>query len=211
MLKFIPITLAALLAVTTLLANNQPVRAEETTCTGTLTGVTVDNLRVPQDGSCTLDNVTAQGTIKVETGATLNATRINVVGNIQAEGAAVVNVADSSTVGGSIQIKQGGAARIDGVRVNADIQFESNSQALSATGNTVGGNIQAFQNQGGIQIAGNTIDGNLQCKENEPPPTGGNNVVHGSAEDQCERLATGESTDDSVVLTVRAYLAFVTR
>ena len=36
-----------------------------------------------------------------------------------------------------------------------------------------------------------TIDGNLQCKENAPPPTGGGNLVHGNAEDQCAMLAGG--------------------
>jgi hypothetical protein len=202
---------AGLLALTLLLTTQGPVWAEETTCAGSLGAVTVDNLRVPQNGSCTLDGTRIEGTLKVETGATLNATTITVIGNVQAEGAAVVNVGANSTVGGSIQIKQGNAARIDGVQVNADIQFESNNQALHAIGNTVGGNIQVFQNRGGVQIVNNVIDGNLQCKENQPPPTGSGNVVQGSAEDQCEQLTGDDTTDDSLVVTVQAYLPFVTR
>jgi hypothetical protein len=188
MKRFVSASLSALLALIFLLPTSPVARAEETTCQGALGAVTVDNLRVPQDGSCTLTGTKVEGTIKVENNATLVATDVEVIGNVQAEGAASVEVLAGSVVGGSIQIKQGGGARIDDVRVNADIQFESNSLALSATGNIVGGNIQVFQNTGGVRIADNTVDGNLQCKENQPPPTGGNNIVQGNKEDQCANL-----------------------
>jgi hypothetical protein len=69
--------------------------------------VTVDNLRVPQNASCKLNGTKVQGTIKVETGASLTAGNVYVIGNIQAEGAESVNVSGSS-VGGNIQIKQDG-------------------------------------------------------------------------------------------------------
>jgi hypothetical protein len=137
-----------------------------------------------------LNGTHVQGTIKVETGASLTATGVRVIGNVQAEGAAVVRVLAGSIVGGSIQIKQGegSEAEIDLVVVTGDIQFESNHGTLSATRNQVGGNLQAFQNTGGVTIEDNIIDGNLQCKENDPAPTGGNNIVHGNAEDQCAQL-----------------------
>jgi DUF4097 and DUF4098 domain-containing protein YvlB len=180
-------TLAALLTLTLLLPASPAVRAEETTCRGSLGAVTVDNLRVPQNGSCSLDGTKVKGTIKVENGATLNAKRINVVGNVQAEGAKNV-VVTGSAVGGSVQIKQGGGAKIDNVRVNGDIQFDANRQALTASRNTVGGSIQVFQNTGGVTISNNKVNGNLQCKANNPAPTGGGNVVQGNKEDQCARL-----------------------
>jgi hypothetical protein len=165
----------------------RPAYAEETTCRGTLGAVTVDNLRVPQGGSCTLKGTRVEGTVKVENRATLRASNIAVKGNIQAEGAANV-VVSNSTVGGSVQIVQGGAASIDGTRINGDILFDSNSKKLAAGRNFVGGNIQAFQNTGGVAISRNTVDGNLQCKANKPAPTGGGNIVYGSKEDQCARL-----------------------
>ncbi len=169
-------------------------RAEEITCQGFLGAVTVDNLRVPQNGSCTLRGTKVEGTIKVENGASLTAWQVRVMGNVQAEGAAVVRVLAGSTVGGSIQLKQGGAAQVDQVQVNADIQYESNSGILSATRNQVGGNVQVFQNTGGVIIKQNMIDGNLQCKENTPPHTGGNNIVQGNKEDQCANLQPGDTT-----------------
>lgn len=163
-------------------------RAEELTCSGSLGAITVDNLRVPQGKTCTLNGTRVQGTIKVENNATLNAKAVRVVGNIQGENAKLVSVTARSTVGGSIQIVQGGAATINRVTVNGDILFDDNTRAIRAVNNTVGGNVQAFQNTGGVAISNNTIDGNLQCKSNHPAPTGGFNQVSGNKEDQCAKL-----------------------
>ena len=96
-----------------------------------------------------------------------------------------------SQVGGSVQLEQGGGATVAGNRIDSDLQMESNSAALNAEGNDIGGNLQANQNTGGLAVVDNTIDGNLQCAANDPAPTGGGNVVFGSAEDQCAAL-TGD-------------------
>jgi hypothetical protein len=181
-------SLSVMPALLFLLLISSVARAEETTCQGSLGAVTVDNLRVPQNASCTLDGTRVEGTLKVENNASLTATQVTVIGNIQAEGAARVRVLAGSIISGSVQIKQGGAAELDAVRVVGDIQFESNTQALSATRSRVGGNVQSFQNMGGVVIADNDINGNLQCKENDPAPTGENNLVQGNAEDQCAHL-----------------------
>jgi len=129
-----------------------------------------------------------QGTVKVETNATLRATDVRVIGNVQAENARLVVVRRSSRVGGSIQVVQSGGARVVGSNVQGDILFDENDRAIEALRNTIGGNLQAFQNTGGVEIRGNQIDGNLQCKENQPRPTGGGNIVQGNKEDQCARL-----------------------
>jgi hypothetical protein len=47
--------------------------AEETDCVGAIGAATVDNLRVPEGATCELDGTIVQGTIKVETDATLRA------------------------------------------------------------------------------------------------------------------------------------------
>lgn len=144
-----------------------PAFAEERTCRGTIGATTVDNLRVPQGATCTLNGTRVKGTVKVERGATLKASRISVIGNVQAEGAAAVNVA-ASTVGGSVQIVHGKRSRLDRNSVKGDVQY--------------------FENRAAISITGNRIDANLQCKQNSPAPTGGGNVVQGNKEDQCARL-----------------------
>jgi len=162
--------------------------AEERTCRGSLGGTTVDNLRVPDGATCTLNGTLVTGTIKVESRATLVAESVRVVGNVQAEDAKAVTVRAGSRVGGSLQIVQGGSGRVIGSTVQGDILFDDNVAKVSAIRSTVGGNIQAFQNSGGVEIRRNHVDGNLQCKENRPAPVGGGNVVDGNKEDQCARL-----------------------
>jgi hypothetical protein len=162
--------------------------AEERVCRGSLGATTVDNLRVPQNATCTLTGTYVKGTVKVERAATLYARNVRVVGNVQGENAKRVNVTRGSRVGGSVQVKQGGAASVWDSFVTFDVQYDSNRGALEAARNVVGGNVQVFQNTGGVRIASNRIDGNLQCKANRPAPTGGGNVVQGNKEDQCARL-----------------------
>jgi hypothetical protein len=169
-------------------AGAPPAHAEELTCRGTIGARTVDNLRVPQGATCTLNGTRVKGTIKVQRNATLQAVRIRVVGNVQGEGAAIVRVLQGSTVGGSVQVVQGGLSRVADSVVTGDILNDENRRAVSAVRNRVGGNIQAFKNTGGVTFSANRVDGNLQCKENQPRPTGSANVVRGNKEDQCSRL-----------------------
>ena len=177
---------AASLAVMMLMAAT--VNAEERTCRGTIGATTVDNLRVPQGASCTLNGTRVKGTVKVERNATLTAEDVIVIGNVQAENARRVSVLDGSRIGGSIQVVQGGGATVSDSRITGDILYDENSAALRALRNRVGGSIQAFQNTGGVEIRKNIIDGNLQCKANSPRPVGGGNIVGGNKEDQCARL-----------------------
>jgi hypothetical protein len=175
-------------------------RSEEYICRVSVGAITLDNVLVPQDATCTLHGTYVEGTIYVEANATLRAYQVDVIGNVQADNAALVEVLSGSTVGGSIQIKQGGGAQIDNVRIDSDLQFEDNDRNLIANRNIIGGNLQAFQNTGGISITANTIDGNLQCKENVPFPTGGDNIVMGSTEDQCASMASPDTS--RVTLTI---------
>lgn len=138
----------------------------DVTCMTSLGAITVNNLTVPQDFTCTLAGTRVEGNVKVEADATLDASSISVDGNLQADGAASVNVSDS-TVGGSLQAVKGGPNLLSSSFVDGDVQF--------------------FENTGGVTISNNTIGRNLQCKENDPAPTGGN-IVQGNKEDQCSGL-----------------------
>jgi len=141
--------------------------ADERVCRGTLGAMTVDNLRVPDQGTCTLDGTHVKGNVKIESSATLTATRIRVAGNIQAENHRAVSVA-SSRIGGSIQLVQGGRSDLQGNRVDSEIQL--------------------FENRGGQSVSNNHVGGNLQCKQNRSSPHGARNVVDGNKEDQCRGL-----------------------
>jgi hypothetical protein len=162
--------------------------AEERVCRGTIGAATLDNVRVPQYATCTLNGTYVKGTVKVERSARLVADTVRVVGNVQAENAAHVTVRDASRVGGSVQVKQGGGATVTDSRVTHDVQYDANRQFLRALRNVVGGSIQVMGNTGGVEIRGNRVNGNLQCKSNRPAPVGGGNIVQGNKEDQCARL-----------------------
>lgn len=181
-------TLAAASLAFLVFAASGPAMAEERACRGKLGKITVDNLRVPQNATCELDGTKVKGTITVQNGATLIASRVVVIGNVQGENARLVSVVRKSRVGGSVQVKQGRRAKVINSEIDGSIQLESNSGALRVSGNTVGADVQAFQNKGGVEIEDNDIDGNLQCKENKPAPVGGGNRVQGNKEDQCRRL-----------------------
>ena len=157
---------AVTVAALTMLAESA--NAEERVCRGTIGAATLDNVRVPQDATCTLLGTKVKGTVKVEARATLVAEDVIVIGNVQAGNARKVEVLDGSRVGGSVQVVQGGAATVADSRIEADILYDSSNKALSVLRNRVGGNVQVFQNTGGVAIRRNFIDGNLQCKANVP-------------------------------------------
>jgi hypothetical protein len=163
-------------------------QAEERVCRGSIGARTLDNVRVPTGATCRLTRTYVKGTITVQRGGTLVATRVRVVGNVQAEGARNVVVRSGSRIGGSVQVKQGRRASVLGSRVNADIQYDANRGLLVANGNRVGGSIQVVGNSGGARIYRNVVNGNLQCKENAPRPRGSGNRVGGNKEDQCRRF-----------------------
>jgi hypothetical protein len=154
-------------------------------CTGDLGAVSVDNLRVPEGASCTLNRTTVNGNIHVEDNASLRAYDANINGNIQANRAASVNFYAGSSVNGNIHIHRSGSAEIQAVDINGNLKLENNDRFLNAADNTIDGNLQASNNSGGLSITANQIDGNLQCDANSPPPALSGNRVTGNLEGQC--------------------------
>jgi hypothetical protein len=189
--------LAAVLGLLLSLAIRAPAAADDYNCSGALGAVTVDNLIVSQNTTCTLNGTRITGNLFVLRNATLNAYNVNVNGNIRADGAARVNVYMGSYVGGNIQIEGSGAADIQSVDIDGNLGFNENNSYLQADNNRIGGNLQAFDNTGGVSITNNSIRGNLGCRGNSPPPTGYGNTVSGSLENQCihfDRDASATST-----------------
>jgi hypothetical protein len=189
MKRLIP-ALATMLALTFVMfmSTPTPTLAEERACRGSIGARTVDNLRVPQGATCTLNGTYVKGTIKIERNATLFAYAVRVIGNVQAENARKVVIASKSRVGGSVQIVDGGVAKVRDSRINGNILFDDNNGRNVVLRNVVGSDVQAFQNTGGVRIYDNRIDGNLQCKANSPRPVGGGNIVGGNKEDQCRKF-----------------------
>jgi hypothetical protein len=177
------------MAVAALLAVAPVAQAEERVCRGTIGAKTVDNLRVPQGASCTLEGTKVQGTIKVENAANLVAKNVRVIGNVQSQGFKNIKLV-GSTVGGSVQLEnglEGGFGNVSRTKVNGDVQYFSNEAKMAARDNTMLANLQVVGNSGGVTLTDNRISENMQCKENVPPPTGGGNRA-GDKEDQCAAL-----------------------
>jgi hypothetical protein len=185
--RVLTIALASILALTVAMP---AALAEERVCRGTIGATTVDNLRVPQGATCTLNGTRVEGTVKVERNAKLFANDIRVKGNVQSEGFKNIVLRQGSVVVGSVQLENGlrdGMGNVLNTRINGDLQFFSNTAHMIARGNTILANFQATQNKGGLVIKNNKIAENLQCQSNNPPPTGGGNTV-GDKEGQCARL-----------------------
>jgi hypothetical protein len=185
--RVLTIALASILALTVAMP---AALAEERVCRGTIGATTVDNLRVPQGASCTLNGTRVEGTVKVERNANLTASGIRVKGNVQSEGFKNILLRQGSVVVGSVQLENGlrdGSGRVLNTRINGDLQYFSNRARMVARGNTIHANLQANQNTGGLVIKNNRIAENLQCQSNNPPPTGGGNTA-GDKEGQCARL-----------------------
>lgn len=164
-----------------------PAFADEFICTRSVGAISVDNLRVPDGRSCSLNGTRIKGNIVVGTGSTLNAGGIRVDGNVQAEGHRAVYLNAGTVVGGSVQLKQGGVAQVLRTSIDSDLQLESNRGRITVEQNKVDGNVQVVQNTGGVIIRRNQIAQALQCKQNAPAPTGGGNIA-GDKEGQCARL-----------------------
>ncbi len=182
--------LALMMGLAALLLAAQAAQAEERTCRGTIGSTTVDNLRVPQGASCTLNGTKVEGTVKVERNAKLVANTIRVKGNVQSEGFKAITLRQESVVVGSVQLENGldgGAGKVLSSKVNGDLQYLSNEARMVARGSTILANLQANQNTGGLVIENSRIAENLQCQANNPRPTGGGNTA-GDKEDQCARL-----------------------
>ena len=182
--------MALVMGLTALLMAASAAQAEERVCRGTIGGATVDNLRVPQGATCTLNGTRVEGTVKVERSARLFANGIRVKGNVQSEGFQAIYLRQGSVVVGSVQLDnglRGGNGQVLNSRINGDLQFFSNSARMVARGNTILANFQANQNNGGLVIQNNRIAENLQCQANNPAPVGSGNTA-GDKEGQCTRV-----------------------
>lgn len=163
-------------------------------CTGVVGAVTVDNLVVPDNVSCTLNKTRVNGSIELGLNSTLIARGVTVVGNVQGDGAKSVIISQAgpaaaptrSQVGGNVEFQKGGTVTIsNGTQIAGDIIIAEHTGLLIVNGNTVIGTVQINQNTGGARIRSNIIRGNLQCQDNLPAPTGALNTVSGNKEDQC--------------------------
>jgi hypothetical protein len=187
-----------------------PAHAQNVLCSGLLAPGTYDNVTVPPNGSCVINQVSTVVTmanLSVGSGASLvvEDVTLSIHGNMTLTGASMVIIQSTIlTVNGNVT-----ATNVDeflltpgesegrcpgcGGTIGGNINVQENSRA-EIFGNTVSGNVSAIGNNtgvnGGIAIVGNTISGNLICLNNTPEPIdfGSTNTVSGNKRGQCVGL-----------------------
>jgi hypothetical protein len=199
-LAIIPLGLGIMLAAI-------PARADNTSCTGSVFGQTINgNLVVPDGASCSIAHVSVTGNVLVGTGAILVvADNVTISGNLQANQCKTVFIQPLGgpvSVGGSVAIRSCtpqadqrlGYRAFPGsppVTIGGNFLCQSNSHPCRAEGGFVSqitGNATISGNTGGTSfVGGNTIGGNLLCFGNTSV-AGGSNTVGGKRLGQCAGL-----------------------
>jgi hypothetical protein len=173
-------------------------------CDGALSGVTVSDVTVRYDKSCTLTNVVVEGNVTGRLGSgTITLDRTAVSGDVTTTGHRLV--ATTAAVGGDVvatESDQGVVVSQSVVRgdvtataTQGELRFGSLESARY--GNVVGGTLQvdtAFVdgvvarnvvagdllltgNQAVIEARRNVVRGTLDCQGNAPDPIGGSNLA----------------------------------
>ena len=173
---------AALATLSIVLATGA--HAQVTSCSTALSGGTIHrNLFVPDDATCSMDNVTVVGNLLVGTNATLNVgSGTKIGGNILADGCYAVEVGPVGVptptfmpifVGGNLEVSNCtlGSFQVPslsgpGITIQGNLSCENNSAECVMLGGEVGGNVRFIANVGSSQIFSATVGGNVEVNDN---------------------------------------------
>ena len=149
---------------------------EVLTCTAEATGVTVDEVIVPADGSCTLIDSIVNGNVSVGQNAYFQATRTSIVGKVRANAALTVFIDTGSSVGRSLETNGTAQVFVFDAKVNGDIEVERTSEVVQICGATVtSGDLEVTRSGTDLLIgdpqaegcAGNTVSrGDIEIERN---------------------------------------------
>ena len=195
-------------------ASAQTAQPAPVVCDGALSGVTVGDVTVPYNKSCTLTNVVVEGNVTGRLNSrTITLDRTAVSGDVVTTGRRLV--ATTAAVGGDVVATESGQgvvvsqSAIRGDLTATAIQGELRIGSLESAryGNVVGGTLKvdtAFVdgvvarnvvagslflagNQATIEVRRNVVRGALDCQDNVPDPVGGSNLAS-SKLGQCSAL-----------------------
>jgi hypothetical protein len=158
-------------------------RAQVTSCSGVLTGSTIQrNLFVPDGATCTLHDVRVVGNVLVGTNASLQlGADTKIGGNIlaascnQVEEVKLNGVTQTPIfIGGNVEINNCTAASLGSspgsdfpsFTVRGNLSCENNGDFCVLDSVQIGGNARLINNQAGVNVFRATIGGNLSVNEN---------------------------------------------
>jgi hypothetical protein len=149
-----------------------------TTCSGTLSSGTYDNVAVPSGGSCTMGvGVIVLKNVTLPSGAALDDTGAAVVNDVIATGASSVSI-----TGGQVDhvvhlAGTSGTVTVSDTTVGANLVVTSGAGAVLVAGDKVAGTIAVNDNSpGGATLTANT-DGACHQHDNHPYSGSGNSVA----------------------------------
>lgn len=161
--------LALALAATLLGLAAPTAKADDTNCTGALTG-TFDNVVVPEGATCVLSNSLVRGNVKALPDSSLTSDSNIIRGNVEGDKADdifIFSTTGPSVVGGNIQAKEGDiGVAVCGTRLpNGNIQIEKFDASL---GIIVGGQVPVPGVPACGAIGGGNVleKGNIKVEEN---------------------------------------------
>ena len=149
-----------------------PATAHTFKCNEVVTGGSFKDVTVPRDGSCTLNDSTVTGKVKVKRGAYFQATGTDIRRGVRADDALTVFIDTGSTVGRSVKVDDTAQVFVFNATVGRDIEIDDASEVVQICGTTV--------TKGDVEVTDSGFDilvGDPQAKE-----CAGNRVSHGDVE-----------------------------
>jgi hypothetical protein len=149
---------------------------EVLTCTAELTGVSVDEVIVPADGSCILTDSAVNGNVSVGQNAYFQATNTAIGGKVRANAALTVFIDSDSSVGRSVEASDTAQVYVFNATVNGDIDVDRAAEVVQICGTTVpNGDVEVKHSGTDLLIgdpqaegcAGNTVSrGDIEIEHN---------------------------------------------
>lgn len=148
-------------------------------CNGSLGAVTVEQVFVPRNASCTLNGTRVRGDVKVARNGAVSAIGARIDGNIQAEDARAVNTSANTVVEGDIQVKRLALATIENTTITGNLQVEETGASLVASDTRVDGDLQVTK-AASVALTRVAVRGDIQFVENREALRSTNATVRGN-------------------------------
>jgi hypothetical protein len=125
-------------ALVVLLSAAAPAAAKHRfTCDSVQTGVTVRDVSVAADASCTLRDSTVTGDVRVSRDAFLEVSGTEIAGKVRADRALTLFLDTGTTVGGSVRTYRTGQVFIFNAAVGGDVEIERSGEVVQVCGTTL--------------------------------------------------------------------------
>ena len=152
-----------------------PATADTFRCNEVVNGGTFDDVTVPRGGSCTLNDSTVAGNVKVKRDAFFQATRTDIARGVHADDALTVFIDTGSSVGRSVEVDDTAQVFIFNATIGRDIEVDDAAEVVQICGTTVTKGDVEVTDSGidiligdpqAVECAGNTVNGDIEVKHN---------------------------------------------